>query len=56
MRVLTLATPLSGRWRVCLSFCFMDGDLRYVEVKQFDQGHTVGLGVELGREIRFSNF
>lgn len=44
MRVLTLATPLSGRWRVCLSFCFMDGDLRYVEVKQFDQGHTVGLG------------
>ena len=22
----------------------MDGDLRYVEVKQFDQGHTVGLG------------
>lgn len=34
----------------------MDGDLRYVEVKQFDQGHTVGLGWSWEEKSRFSNF
>lgn len=27
-----------------MSLRFMDGDLRYGEVKQFDQGHTIGQG------------
>lgn len=37
MRVLTLATRLNGRWRACSSLCFMDRDLRYGEVKQFEE-------------------
>lgn len=27
-----------------MSLCFMDRDLRYEQVKQFDQGHTIGQG------------